>query len=52
MLVVPRSREHFSGVSVNALGYAGSLFVRSTEGFEAVRRAGPLEVLAAVGERP
>ncbi len=49
MLLVPRSREHFERVSVNALAYAGSLFVRDDAQMGRVVRAGPMRVLAAVG---
>jgi ATP adenylyltransferase len=48
MLAVPRTREHFESISVNALGYAGSLFVRSPEELDLVRRSGPMCILAAV----
>ena len=48
MLLVPRSKEHFGPVSVNALGFAGSLFVRGEEQMQALRSAGPMAVLAAV----
>ena len=48
MLVVPRSRERFESISVNALGFAGSLFVRSQAALERVREAGPMQVLRAV----
>lgn len=48
MLTVPRSREGWGGVSVNALGFAGALLVRDRAGLEAVRAAGPLAVLRAV----
>lgn len=48
MLVVPRSRECFESISVNALGFAGSLFVRSPQDLERVRGAGPMRVLRAV----
>jgi len=48
MLLVPRSRERFDGVSVNALGFAGSLLVRDRQGFETVRSHGPLGVLREV----
>jgi ATP adenylyltransferase len=48
MLVVPRSRERFESISVNALGFAGSLFLRSQEALERVRAAGPMQVLRAV----
>jgi len=48
MMVVPRSRERFDGVSVNALGFAGSLLVRDRDQLEAIRRRGPIAVLGAV----
>jgi ATP adenylyltransferase len=48
MLLVPRAREHFEGISVNALGYAGSLFVRNASELASIRRAGPMRILAAV----
>ncbi len=46
MLVVPRSREHAHDVSVNALSYAGTLYVRHPEQVEPIRQVGPLAVLA------
>lgn len=49
MLAVPRSREHFDTMSVNALGFAGSLLVRNRAQLDEVRRRGPLAVLAHVG---
>jgi ATP adenylyltransferase len=48
MLLVPRSREAFADISINALGFAGSLFVRDGAQLERVRRAGPMSVLRAV----
>lgn len=48
LLVVPRRREHCEGVSINALGFAGSMFVRHAEEVATVRRIGPLKMLAAV----
>lgn len=48
MLVVPRRRERAEGISINALGFAGSLFVRNDEELERVRRAGPMNLLRAV----
>jgi sulfate adenylyltransferase (ADP) / ATP adenylyltransferase len=48
MLLVPRSREHFRGISVNALGFAGSLFVRGEAQLADIQRVGPMRVLAAV----
>jgi ATP adenylyltransferase len=52
MLLVPRSREHFGPVSVNALGFAGSMFVRDDAEMRAVRQAGPMRVLAGVVPGP
>lgn len=46
MLVVPRRQEHACGVSVNAPSYGGVLYVRGPDHIDAVRRAGPLAVLA------
>jgi ATP adenylyltransferase len=48
MLLVPRSREYFQSVSVNALGFAGSLFVRNREEMCAINAAGPMTVLQQV----
>lgn len=48
MLVVPRSRACFGSISVNGLGFAGTLFVRSQEDLERVRAVGPMQVLRAV----
>ncbi len=49
LLVVPRRCEKWQDVSINALGYAGSLFVRDENQIERLRAEGPLAVLAAVG---
>jgi len=48
MLAVPRSQERFGSISVNALGFAGSLFVRDRAAMHALRAAGPMNVLRAV----
>ena len=48
MWLVPRSRECFDSISVNALGFAGSLFVREERQLDALRRAGPMRVLRSV----
>lgn len=48
MLLVPRSRDGFAGVSVNSLGFAGSLFVKNDEQLEIVTRVGPMRLLAEV----
>ncbi|HSU77226.1 MAG TPA: phosphorylase [Burkholderiales bacterium] len=48
MLVVPRRQARYESLSVNALGFAGSLLVRNSAELESVRRAGPMNVLRAV----
>jgi ATP adenylyltransferase len=48
MLAVPRSREKFGSISVNALGFAGSLFVRDDAEMARLREVGPMRVLQAV----
>ena len=48
MLLVPRTQEHFGTISVNALGFAGSLFVRDEAEMDALRAAGPMSALRAV----
>jgi sulfate adenylyltransferase (ADP) / ATP adenylyltransferase len=48
MLAVPRTRECHAGISVNALGFAGSLFVMQPEQLEQIAAAGPLALLRAV----
>jgi len=48
MLVVPRLCERFEGVAINALGFAGSLFVRDDVQLETIKRAGPMAALRAV----
>ena len=48
MLLVPRSRDGFDGISVNSLAYAGSFFVRDESQFEAVTNAQPMAILRSV----
>jgi len=48
MLAVPRTHDMAEGVSFNALGFAGSIFVRDDEQLELVRKRGPVELLNAV----
>lgn len=49
LMVVPRVREHADGISINALGYAGSLFVRDGAELARLRSMGPMRALASVG---
>jgi len=48
MLLVPRSREHARGISMNALAFAGSLFVKDPAALELVRAVGPVRLLNEV----
>ncbi len=48
MLAAPRSRERFGTISINALGFAGSLFVRDEDELQDLREAGPMRALKAV----
>jgi ATP adenylyltransferase len=48
MLLVPRSREFFEDISINALAFAGSFFVRNERQLDRLRTAGPLNALTAV----
>ncbi len=48
MLLVPRLKEHWEQISVNALGYAGSLFVRDSVELKRVTEQGPMQVLMKV----
>lgn len=45
MLLVPRRKERFDSIAVNALGFAGSLFVRDEAQLALLKRAGPMAVL-------
>jgi ATP adenylyltransferase len=49
MLLVPRRRECFGPISLNALAFAGALFVRNPVEAELVRRAGLRAMLHEVG---
>ena len=49
MLLVPRRRECFGPISLNALAFAGALFVRDPVEAELVRRAGLRAMLHEVG---
>ena len=49
MLLIPRSEESFDGISVNALGFAGSLFVRDEAALKTVAAHGPMTILQHVG---
>jgi sulfate adenylyltransferase (ADP) / ATP adenylyltransferase len=48
MLVVPRTTERVEGISVNSLGFAGSLFVRDAAQRRALVQLGPMAALGRV----
>lgn len=48
MLAVPRARDCWQGISINALGLAGSLFVRDRAHLDLIRAEGPMTVLQKV----
>ena len=48
MLLVPRSQERVEGISISALGFAGSLFVRDAAQMEVIERLGPMVALQQV----
>jgi len=52
MLMVPRSVEHYESISVNALGFAGSLLARDEAEADLIRERGPLGVLEEVALQP
>ncbi|MBW4521419.1 MAG: phosphorylase [Scytolyngbya sp. HA4215-MV1] len=48
MLIVPRSQESFESISVNALGFAGSLFARDQDQMQQLKAYGPMNLLLKV----
>jgi ATP adenylyltransferase len=48
MLLVPRSRECFSDISLNSLAFAGSLFVRNEQQLAQIKSVRPMNVLRSV----
>jgi ATP adenylyltransferase len=49
MLLVPRSREKWQGISLNGLAFAGAILVRNAEQLAHVREAGPMTLLTRGG---
>lgn len=48
MFLVPRSQEFFKSISINSLGFAGSLFVRSKKELDILKKYGPMTALKSV----
>jgi ATP adenylyltransferase len=51
-MTVVRSQEHWAGMSINALGFAGSLLITPESDMTWLQRHGPLALLAAVARQP
>ncbi len=49
MMVVPRSQEKYDNISVNALGFAGSLLVKDLETLAKLQTLNPMKLLQQVG---
>ena len=49
IMIVPRSRESFESISVNSLGFAGTMFVRNQEQMEVLKQQGIMRILSEVG---
>lgn len=48
MLIVPRIQESYQGISVNSLGFAGSLFVKNQASFDLLKELSPIKLLSEV----
>lgn len=48
MLAIPRRQEKYQGISVNSLGFAGSLLVKNDEQRQLLLQLGPMNLLRAV----
>ncbi|MCL4201113.1 MAG: hypothetical protein KJ000_01370 [Pirellulaceae bacterium] len=46
MLLVPRRHEHFVGISLNALAFAGAFLTRNQQELEMLRQSGPMAALS------
>ncbi|MEO0868750.1 MAG: DUF4922 domain-containing protein [Cyanobacteria bacterium J06642_11] len=52
MMVVPRRQDDYLGISINSLGFAGSLLVKSPAQMEQLKKIGPMTLLNQVGIHP
>jgi ATP adenylyltransferase len=48
MMIIPRSQEKFEGISINSLGFAGTLLVKNSEQLQQLKSYHPLTVLKQV----
>jgi ATP adenylyltransferase len=51
MMIVPRIQESYTSISVNSLGFAGSLFVKDEEQLQLLRQIGPMTILEKVASQ-
>jgi len=49
MMAVPRSQESFEKISINSLGFAGAMLVKSSAQLEELKALGPMTILKTVG---
>jgi ATP adenylyltransferase len=49
MLLIPRLHERYEGISVNSLGFTGTLLVKDFSEFELIEHAGLFKILNSVG---
>ncbi len=50
MLIVPRSQESFASISVNSLGFAGTMLARDAQQMKIIKDIGPMNILRQVGK--
>ena len=50
MMVVPRRQDDYLGISVNSLGFAGSLLVKNQTQMDHLKQIGPMTLLKEVGQ--
>jgi ATP adenylyltransferase len=50
LMAVPRRQDDYLGISVNSLGFAGSLLVKNQEQMAQLKAIGPMTLLKAVGK--
>ncbi|MDV3352772.1 phosphorylase [Leptolyngbyaceae cyanobacterium CCMR0082] len=50
LMAVPRRQDDYLGISVNSLGFAGSLLVKNQEQMDKLKEIGPMTLLKEVGK--
>lgn len=48
LFIVPRTQQHFNNIALNALSFAGMIYVREQEHIEQLKQKGVIQVLASV----